>query len=281
MSNIKTEKLNEIIVKPIKLTKIDPKTIKGFDIVGDNLYPNIFSIAMKGSGKTTVLFNSMKKMIDKRTKVYFFVSTFYNDPSFEVIRDWLENKEIEYEAYTEIGKEFDTFVSKVMEEAKAEQLQKKLADVEKEPENLWAIPDDALIKDVLDTEDEYKVRVNKPKKVTPKYMVVFDDMSSDLRMKKVSVLIKQNRHYKCCTWISSQNALDLKNDARNNINIYLLFPNIPKEKLIQFYESATLHVPYEIFEYLYHYATEKPHNFLYVNRDSREFRHNFNTRIEL
>lgn len=281
MNHIKTFKINDVKVKPIKVEKIDPKSIKGFDITGANLYPNVFSIAMKGSGKTTVLFNSLKKIVDKNTKVFFFVSTFYNDQSFEIIREWLESKEIEYHAFTEIGKDFDELMNLFTLDAKHELEQKQLKETEEEPVDVWKMSQDDAIKQVFENEEEYKVRVKKPKKVSPKYMIIFDDMSSDLRMKKVSVLIKQNRHYKCCTWISSQNALDLNNDARNNINIYLLFPNIPSEKLVQFYESATIPITYDKFEQLYHYATAKPHNFLYINRDANEFRHNFDTKLEL
>lgn len=278
---IKVSKINDLSIKPIKFEK-SSVPIKGYDIVGDNLYPNIFLIAMKGSGKTTVLYNSLRKLIDKNTKVYFFVSTFYNDRTYEVIRDYLDSKEIKYEAFTEIGQSLYALKKSLEKEAEDEKRKSNtIKDNESQLIDIWNTPDDVVVKNVLDSSENVKVKFKKPAKRTPNNFIVFDDMSEDLKMPIVSVIIKQNRHYKCMTWISSQGALDITPGTRENINIYLLFQNIPKDKLERFYESSPLWVPYEMFVNIYLYATADKHDFLYVNRDTKEFRKNYNTKIDI
>ncbi len=280
--NIREQKINDMVIKPIKFEK-QQGIIKGADIIGDNIYPNVFSVAMKNSGKTTNLFNSMKKIISKDTKVYFFVSTFYNDKIyFDIIKPYLDDKEIEYYVYTHIGDELRKLSEMLKLESKLE-LEKNEQEKNEPPqiqyslEKLLKIPDDEYYND--QHVEEIKVKIKKPKKISPKYFIVFDDMSEDLRSPYVSVFIKNNRHFKALCWISSQNATDIKNDARNNINIYLLYPNIPEEKLKQIYESATVPLPYDKFISLYNYATEKPHNFLYINRETGEYRKNYDVKL--
>lgn len=284
---IREQKINDMIIKPVKFEKQHGE-IKGSDIIGDNLYPNIFSIAMKNSGKTTNLFNSMKKIINKDTKVYFFVSTFYNDKIYsEIIKEYLDDKEIEYYIYTHIGGELRDLSEMLSLESKLELEEQEKAKKEtkdskeqmvKSLDELLKLPDSQYYQDI-DKDTEIKIKIKKPKKLSPKYFIVFDDMSEDLRSSYVSVFLKKNRHFKTLCWVSSQNATDIKNDARNNINIYLLYPNIPEEKLKQIYESITIALSYDKFITLYNYATEKPYNFLYINRDTSEYRKNYNTKL--
>jgi hypothetical protein len=282
--NIREQKINDMIIKPIKFKKEDGE-IKGHDIIGDNMFPNIFNVAMKNSGKTTNLFNSLKKIINKETKVYFFVSTFYNDKTYDVIREYLEDKDIYYEAYTNVGAELNNLLHTLTENARIE-CEQKIIDAQKniiEEVKVEDITDEQMYYDIFKTDDNFieqiKLKHKKPKKLAPKYFIIFDDMSEDLRNLNVSAFIKKNRHFKALCWISSQNALDIRNDARNNINIYLLYQNIPEEKLKQLYESCTLPIPYEKFITLYNYATKEQHHFLYINRDTNEYRKNYDIKL--
>lgn len=287
--NIREHKINNMVVRPIKHenSKIE---IKGSDIIGDNLYPNVFSIAMKNSGKTTNLFNSLKKIINKQTQVYFFVSTFYNDKNYDAIRDYLDTHGIYYEAYTRIGEELNNLVEMLTLEAKQElELRKNKLKEESKDQILdpFKMTDEQAFnlifkKDEEDNDvEELKFKIRKPKKEAPKYFIVFDDMSEDLRKSNyVTNLIKKNRHFKCLSWISSQSALDISPIARNNINIYLLYKNIPDDKLRHVYEACCLTISYDDFLELYNYATVEPYSFLYINRDTGEYRKNYNIKLD-
>jgi len=60
------------------------------------LYSNIFLCAKKKSGKTTVIYNIIKKCANKNTKVVAFVSTIDKDKSRLTIREFCERKEIQF-----------------------------------------------------------------------------------------------------------------------------------------------------------------------------------------
>jgi len=273
---MKLTKINDISCKKINLPKIDSKTIKGYDILNDKLYPNIFCVGKSGSGKTSLLFEFIKNVIDKNTKVYFFVATFFNDDSYDVIREYLDKKEIEYEGYEEIGNVIKDFSKEREEFMKREKMNKK-----EDVESVEPLTMSEAIKIIFEGEN-VKIKVKKPKKLTPKYLFVFDDMSSDLRKKDVTIFMKNRRHYKTCNWIASQNVMDLDGHARANLNIMILFEGITLEKLLQFYESANLWVDFDVFKSVYDFATTNEigeHNFLFINKDIREFRRNFNNKI--
>ena len=59
---------------------------------------------------------------------------------------------------------------------------------------------------VLMDGDEFRVtiRKKKPKKISQKYLIIFDDISTELTNPHVSQLLKTNRHYKSKVIISSQ-----------------------------------------------------------------------------
>lgn len=282
---IKVIKVNDIKCKGMNLPKINPETVKGYEINGGNLTPNIFCVGSSGSGKTSLLFNFIKKCCDKSTIIYFFVSTFFNDDSYDVIREYCESKEIEYNGYDEIGNVLKEFTKIKGEEEKQRKEQEKLEKIKgkEEPEEKQFNTIDDVI--CMFKEDGISVRIRKPKKTAIKYLFVFDDMSSDLRNTTVREFMKKRRHYGVCNWIASQNLFDIDNHARNNVNIFILFGSLTEEKLEQFYKDGNLWVSKDDFIRLYNFATqsenlnEKP--FLYINKNTREFRKNFSDRLEV
>ena len=63
----------------------------------------------------------------------------------------------------------------------------------------------------------------------------------------------------------------------------LLFPGYWKEKLSDIFDDIHTknYIDKNEFIDIYNFATETPHNFLYINVDSGEFRKNFDEIIEI
>jgi hypothetical protein len=94
---------------------------------------------------------------------------------------------------------------------------------------------------------------------------VFDNLSSELQNKYISVLCKQNRHYKAKVIISSQYYNNITKQTRQQIDYILLFPKIPIERLEIIYLELDLNILYETFLKCYRYATKDKYNFLYID----------------
>ena len=97
---IEKEKINDIVVKPVKIKKPDEKQILGSDLLP--LYSNVFLSARKHSGKTSVIYNIIKKCCNKESKVIVFCSTYTKDPSWIAIQEYLDKKHIPNEFYMSI-----------------------------------------------------------------------------------------------------------------------------------------------------------------------------------
>lgn len=284
---IKVTKVNDIKCKGMNLPKIDPSTVKGSDIIGGNLTPNIFCVGSSGSGKTSLLFDFIKRCCDKSTEIYFFVSTFFNDESYDVIRDYCDKKDIQYQGFDQIGNELKEFMKTKALEQKNKKEEEKLQlakDKDDQPTEKQFNTMDDVIAMIHEDDDTITVRLRKPKKKPIKVLFIFDDMSGDLRNATVKEFMKNRRHYGVCNWIASQNLFDLDNHARNNINIFILFGSLTKEKLKQFYADSNLWIEEYVFLNLYSFATtndKNEKNFLYINKNTREFRKNFSDRLDI
>jgi hypothetical protein len=108
---------------------------------------------------------------------------------------------------------------------------------------------------------------------------VFDDLSGELQNKYISVLLKQNRHYKAKVIISSQYYNDITKQTRQQIDYILLFPKIPIERLETIYSELDLSIQYAIFLKCYQYATKGKYNFLYIDVRDEQLRKNFNQKF--
>jgi hypothetical protein len=90
--SIKTTKLNNIKVVPLEVPKFDITNTKGYEYF-KNPYSNVFLCARKKSGKTSVIYNIIKHMINKKTKVIIFSSSYNRDPTYiKMIEDLRKNK---------------------------------------------------------------------------------------------------------------------------------------------------------------------------------------------
>lgn len=274
--SITTKKINNVKVKKVLLPTVDSESIKGFDMIPD-LYANVFLCAKKKSGKTTVLFNILKKCIDKNTKVYFFVSTFDRDATYQKIREWLEDKEIPFEyhlsMYSDSGQDILEGLIKNFLISVGDGDDKKTKDNDEDEIYGKIIAYD-------ENDNEIKIRIRKPKKVAPEICFVFDDLSSEIRnSKSLRRLLKMNRHIKSKCIVSSQFVSDLYPDSRQQTGVWLLFGGHSPQKLLEIYESSDPSVSYEDFLKAYKFATAEKYNFLMIDSMNGEFRKNFDTQI--
>ena len=265
----KLKKINNEVVKPIKLPVIDIDKIKGYDLFPD-LYPNIFICAYKKSGKTCCIFKILQSCINKKvSKVYIFSSTNNKDKNMIHIIDWLNKNNVYNEVYHDINNNLERIIKDIEISENNEELkqkEKELKKIEKSKPKIIAFNEN---------EEEITIRIRKPKKLAPENFFIFDDISSELKSPIISKLVKQNRHYKSKCIISSQYPLDLQPQSREQIEYWLLYKGIDDEKLEKIYKSIGLNISFENFLNIYKDATYEKFHFLYVDKNNQKLRKDF------
>ena len=98
--------------KPIQTTRVSNKTVRAIPHVNDDKRPikgmevcpypfaNIALIGAKELGKTSIINTLLKECLGRDTAVIAFVSTLYNDASWETIAKWVEAKGHPFVGYT-------------------------------------------------------------------------------------------------------------------------------------------------------------------------------------
>jgi len=267
------EKINDVLVKPISVPSYKPEEIKGYDII-PLLYANIFVCGKKGSGKTNVIFEIMKRCIDRKTLVVIFCATHNSDDNWLKIKEWLDKREQPHVFYDSIVDEDALLLLE-----KNIQLKNAAREERKKEGNK-----NASVHPLYELLNPTPVKPNtKNKQKTAEYFVVFDDISADLRNgKSVVTFMKQHRHYKSKVIVSSQYPNDLDRPGREQVDIWCLFKGFGEDKMkIIFPQLALFNISFDNFFKMYQEVTAKSHNFLYIDRNKSEYRQNFDQRIIL
>jgi len=92
MKSYRSQKINKVVVTPIEVPQLRPNQIKGYNLV-PILLANIFICGIKRSGKTNVVFELIKRCIDKNTIVVVFCATHNSDENWIRIKEWLDGRE--------------------------------------------------------------------------------------------------------------------------------------------------------------------------------------------
>lgn len=260
--------MNHLKIIPIPVPYIDPKSILGYDMF-PNINAEIAIMAKKNSGKTNVIFAILKHCINDTTKVFIFSSTCEKDPNWLYIRKWLEKNKIEYECFMDLDP-LNDIIKNILAGETSEPI------IEERP---------VLDFSSIHTHTHMHEKQKKKSKIqAPNYCFIFDDMSENLRMEKVSALSKKNRHLSSKVIISSQNASDLNVPARQQMDYWLLFAGHPIDKLKMMFKSMDLSIEFDQFLELYYTATSIPYGFLYIDvraKPKTKFRINFTTPIDI
>lgn len=263
------QKINNIKVKPI----ISGSGVDIEKIRGNKLFPSknpaIFLLGKRMSGKTSTIGEILKKCAGKKSIIHFYVSTLYQDDTYKEIIKMLKNKGItNIEKNTNIDN-LEELVDELCEQYKEDDDEKELKGSGKKEKVLQ-------MKYIMVDEDDEEEEKKEPKdrKITPPHIFIFDDMSHALRSPIISRLVKNGRHF-CMILLSSQNLNDLQPDTILQLSYCLMFPQIPKEKLLETHRKMDLSIPVNKFLELYYFATNEPYHFLYV-ASKGAFRKDFN-----
>ena len=87
-------KINNFVVQPVPLLGgADNRPIKGSALFSE-IYANIFAVARKNSGKSSVIYNIIKHCSERDTKVLAFCSTIHKDNAWLQIANLCNKKNI-------------------------------------------------------------------------------------------------------------------------------------------------------------------------------------------
>ena len=102
------------------------------------------------------------------------------------------------------------------------------------------------VKKYIMTDSPYNSDEKKEDKKEPVYIVIFDDLSTELKNKAISYFLKKNRHFKTLCILSSQYLFDLTKDAQSQIDYILMFPSLPVDKVESIQKKLDLNIPKKI-----------------------------------
>lgn len=272
--------INKIKVKPIvnNITE-DITDVKGKELFKNNL-SNIFICSRKRSGKSCLIGNILKKMADRRTTVIVFSSTVNIDPCWISIKEMLDDKGIVMLSYTHfIDDDGHNILDDFLKELEHEEEEKEEDIIQQGGSKNIVTPDGIFLKFEGSGQQDPPKKIKKPyipKKSVPKYILCFDDLSSDLRHGSIIKNLKSNRHRHIMNILSSQYFLDLNTGAMSNLDYLIIFKGQDEDKLEKIHKRLDLGIDLETFKRYYEYAVKQPYNFLYIDIRNDEYRKNFN-----
>lgn len=280
-----TEIINRVKVKPIvnNITE-EISDVKGKELFKNNL-SNIFICSRKRSGKSCLIGNILKKMADKRTTIIIFSSTVNIDPCWINIKEMLEKKGIPMLCYTHfIDDDGHNILDDFLKDLEQEQEEESgSARSPTEETKNFITGDGTFLRFEGEQEGSgYKKLIKKPyvpKKSVPKYILCFDDLSSDLRHGSIIKNLKSNRHRNIMNILSSQYFLDLNTGAMSNLDYLIIFKGQDEDKLEKIHKRLDLGITLDTFKKYYEYAVKQPYNFLYIDIRNDEYRKNFNEKL--
>ena len=272
---IRDVNINNVVVKPLVNTigNIDVSKVKGGALI-PTVYNCSFLCAKRASGKTSTLAEILLRTSDKKTVFYIFCPTTSVDQSWKTLIDKLESR----------GNVVNIF-SSIME-GKTNLLHEIVADLSN-PEDEKIKNDDGEtssgIKLNFGDEIKKKKQEYKPKKVAPKHIFVFDDISDEIRKNPAVIsLLKKSRHFLAAVYISSQYLHDLKPESIKQLDYFLCFRSFSRDKLEVIYKLLDLSIGLDKFLDIYDYCFKDPNerfSFLYIDVRNQLFRRNFNKKI--
>lgn len=283
---ITIKKLHNDVPQPIKFKDEDTRPVMGGHII-PACNASVFLVAKRNSGKTTTLFKLLKSCINKKeTHVFIFCANLYIDKAYKVIREWLKVNKISWTGFTAVVNEKTNNLKELSDMIKelAEEEDSQGDDEEVEDEN-GTVQSKILLPSVKvdywndDSDDEKQSRKKNNKYQTPKYIIIFDDMSDQLKGPHLETLLKNGRHF-ARVIISSQYLHDIAYGSRKQIGYWLVFKS-NRDKLPIIHKDADLSIDYNVLEKLYDKAVSEPYNFLYVDTREEEFRIGFNRKFVL
>ena len=273
---IKSKKINDFTVKKVRLPQLSEKKIRGGDILP--IYSNTFICARKKSGKSTCIYNMLKKCCDKDTTLHLFVSTIEKDKTWKAIVKYFTDKGCVVNCHTSTidlddGKDL---IREILDEPIEESEEEESSSSESD----YGFLEIGKL-DEEERKERKKKKKRKPKKKAQKQVIVLDDLGDELKRRSIDQLLKVNRHLKCKVILSSQYLNDLSIQARRQIDIWMCFSGLKAQKLQQIMRDCDTRLTNDQFEEVYKFCTNGKYNFMYLDTSSDTFRRNFNEKVIL
>lgn len=284
-----TVKINKTKVHPVKVDKVPLDKIKGSELFPE-IYANIFLLAKKKSGKTSVINTIVQKCTDKLTKFYIFSSTVHRDATWKHIIKFLKDRGNEVQTYTSIQEQGCDMLKDILQELKeeSERQEKEAEEAEKKAQAQGQAPAyvyDPLAIKLYDSENEDEPHPDrpprKPKKMSCEMMFILDDLGEGTRCSSVAELITTNRHYKAKCIISSQYPNFILPNVIKNLDYLLIFGKNKIDKMKYLHTQVDMSIDFDKFVKLYEDATAQKYNFLWMETATEEFRKNFSLQYQV
>lgn len=261
--SLKLDKINDIKVKPLKIEEADNKKILGGDLF--TLNANIFIYAPKNSGKTVTINTIIEECADKDTKIIIFCETINSDKTWKEIINRLKKSKMDYIAYTSIFD--DNGVNRI--DVLREMLKEEAREMEDDGKPNKKITKKKLKLMFGENQDETEAKKKRKKKYeSSAYLVIFDDISTELKDPSIVRFMKIQRHFSSKIIISSQSWIDTNpNIRKGNLDYVLLFKNIPDEVLEKIHSELAIPMKLKLFIKMYCHATQEKYHFLYIDKN--------------
>lgn len=284
MSSIVLKTINHHKVGAIPLPFELSRPVRGAEVCTE-AFANIFLCAKKKSGKTSSLFHLLKECTSKKTNIIVFCTTLFKDNNWIAIRKWIEKRGNPHEFFTSVYEngedQIKSLITRLNEEA-----QDNEAAGDAKPQ--FVDNTDKILHYLANhgcgEEEEQKPKKKKKDKYqTPEHLIIFDDIASELKSPSLLTLLTWNRHYKTKVIISSQWLNHLLPQSRAQLDLILVFKNMPEQKLEEIWKGSDLHTPLPLFLAMYRKATQVSEKckfpFFYIDTRDESFRRNFNQKF--
>lgn len=215
------------------------------DDVFNKRYFSMFICAKRNSGKSILIYNLLKNLKSKNTRIILISPTCHADHTYEAMKKELKDKLILLDSLEE--------------------------DITDESGKTCK---GSVIISLLNY-------INNSEEKTNDYIVVMDDSAAYLRDPSVSILLKNGRHYKIKVILSSQYFNDLPRDCRTNIEYYALFRGQSEDKLLDLYENMGINnMDFDKFYSMYTEVTNKKYQFLFIDLPNMQYREGLNNLLK-
>ncbi len=279
--------LNNFKVKPVKGGGgFDKQKVRGSELFEDP-YCNIAIIGPKAKGKSTLVYNIVEEVCYKNN-VIIFSPTVFNDSTYKSMIKMLTEKRkantIVYDHFIDSTtgvNRINELIKLLQQKEETKVVVKKICAEPKIPVCNFGDP----IKEEKPKEDKPE-KPTKIKPLTAEYVIIYDDLSTDMRDKSIYQMLVKNRHFKCKNILCLHNSINILPGSWGNIDYILFLGDIPEDKFLKIQEDAAVQYPDDTKHYstlynAYKMATKEPYNFLYLNRNTKELRKNFNKLITI
>jgi hypothetical protein len=284
MTTIKIKQINDEIVRPVKYQE---ETKDNRPIKGEKLFPsayvgvNVFIEAKRASGKTTVANKIVKNCCTNESTVLVFASTVDRDKGHLAIKHYCKMHKIPYIGYTSMLDEGVNIIETLLNDLRAEEQEKLAKEEEDEESDNENRSNNNMILFDSSSDEEETVQKRRNKYSAPKYLIILDDLSNELKSKVLVKLVKEARHWDIMCVILSQYFLDLDPQSRKQIEYCLLFKGERLDKLELLHKDFDLGLDFNVFKKLYYNATAQKYNFLYIDIRNETYRRNFTHKYDI